>query len=354
MGAARRPAKEILRIGLRTAFMRWSVRRYSLACGLALVCGLALGMLPGWLRSDAPAPYLRHAEDRVGVAALRPALRDPGPPALRESIRDMAPAAPILRQVASEEGAALRRVDEAALSRPLIAIVIDDLGLDLHRAVEVIELDAPLTVAILPYGRYAQATADLALRNGHEVLLHLPMQPDGTEDPGPNALLMDLNEWEFKRRLEWDFSQFTGFTGFNNHMGSRLTRSPTAMGWIMAAARRRGLFFVDSITVRGSVSPDVAREAGVPFVRRDVFLDHARGATAVEHQLETLEQLARMQGTAVAIGHPHPQTIARLRDWIAAAPQKGFRLVPVSTVLARRTAPVMLALRRSADGAQQN
>ena len=63
------------------------------------------------------------------------------------------------------------------------AIVIDDMGHDLEAAHKLLALDYPLTFSVLPYCDYTQITAEEAHRGGHEVMLHLPMEPE----PGAHA-----------------------------------------------------------------------------------------------------------------------------------------------------------------------
>jgi hypothetical protein len=110
---------------------------------------------------------------------------------------------------------------------PVIALVIDDLGLNRPNTRRTIELPGPLTLAFMTYAETLQTFADKARSNGHELLVHFPMAPrDPRYDPGPNALRAELGKDELARRLAWGLSRFEGFVGVNNHMGRR--RSPTA------------------------------------------------------------------------------------------------------------------------------
>jgi hypothetical protein len=95
----------------------------------------------------------------------------------------------------------------------------------------------------------------------------------------------------------------------NNHMGSRATADPAAMRAVMGVLRARGLYFLDSRTTPDSVAEQVAREAGIPALRRDVFLDLVSEPESIRHALEQAVARAKAQGSAVAIGHVHPLTI---------------------------------------------
>ncbi len=221
--------------------------------------------------------------------------------------------------------------------RPQVAIVIDDVGLNGPLAERTIALRRPITVAMLPYGRDLPALAAKARRAGHELLVHLPMEPENgsTNDPGPNALLMSLGEPELDGRIAWSLQRFEGFVGVNNHMGSRFTASPRRMERLMLQLKARGLLFLDSKTSEGSVGYRIARSHGVPTAERDVFLDNERAPAAIRAQLAEVERIARRAGRCIAIGHPYPETLDALSAWLAEADAKGLALVPVSALVAR-------------------
>lgn len=216
-----------------------------------------------------------------------------------------------------------------------IALIIDDMGLTPDRDKAVVAFPAAVTLAYLPYATDVAVQARQAREQGHELLIHTPMEPmNGHLDMGPIALRAGMDEAEFKAVLrEKVFPAFTGYVGINNHMGSRLTQDPVAMKWVMEELKSRGLAFVDSMTISTSIAARTAREAGLPVAERDVFLDHIEEESAVMKQLAVLEKEARANGYAVAIGHPKPHTIRALQAWIPGLKARGFELVPVSEVL---------------------
>jgi len=225
----------------------------------------------------------------------------------------------------------------AALGRPHIAIVIDDLGLDRRRTERTIALPAPLTLSFLGYANDLPQLAEEGRRAGHELLVHVPMEPISRgEDMGPNGLAVGLGEEEVLRRLRWNLARFDGYVGINNHMGSRFTASAESMAPVMAELKARGLLFLDSRTIARSAGVELARHYGVPHAARDVFLDNEVNAPAIATQLAEVEAIARKNGSAVAIGHPHDATIAELARWIEQLPKKGFVLVPLSTIVRER------------------
>lgn len=221
-------------------------------------------------------------------------------------------------------------------SKPLIAIVIDDVGIDRPHSRRAWELPGPLTMSFLPYARDLHEQAKAAHAHGQELMLHLPMEPGGVADPGPNALLVSLGKAELEARVTAALDSFDGYVGVNNHMGSRFTAYRPGMETVLRQFRARGLLFLDSRTTPSSVGDQVAQELGVPSVARNVFLDDDEALPAVKRRLAETEAVARRQGFAVAIGHPHETTLQALAEWLPGVAGKGFALAPLSAVLRKR------------------
>ncbi len=218
----------------------------------------------------------------------------------------------------------------------LIAIVIDDLGHNRREVRRAMDLDAALTLAFLPYPQNADRLAEAAYRAGHELLVHLPMEPhDPQEDPGPNALRVGMNADELARRIEHNLTRFDGYVGVNNHMGSRFTSDHGSMALALGELNRRGLFFLDSVTGAGSQAKEIASSMAMPFARRDVFLDTVASVDFTKRQLARLERVAAERGTAIAIGHPYETTYQALAEWLPEARARGVTVVPLSQVVER-------------------
>jgi uncharacterized protein len=223
-------------------------------------------------------------------------------------------------------------------NRPLVAIVLDDLGLDQARTAAAIRLPGPVTLSFMTYaGDLAQQT-EAARRAGHELLLHVPMEAvDRHENPGPHALYTALSREEILDRLRWGLGRFDGYVGINNHMGSKFTADRSAMAPVIEELRARGLVFLDSRTTARSVGFGLAAAEGIPHAARDVFLDDDLAPAAIARQLGEVEGVARRRGSAIAIGHAHDTTLAMLRTWLPSLAGKGLVLVPVSAVVRNRS-----------------
>ena len=217
---------------------------------------------------------------------------------------------------------------------PRIVIVIDDLGIDKKRTRQVIDIKSPLTLSFLTYATALKQQTRAARANGHELLVHIPMEPsNATLDPGPNVLIKGLAPEELLKRLRWGLSQFDSYIGINNHMGSKFTSNPEGMTVVLAELKRRGLMFLDSVTTGKSVGHLLATRLGLPFAERNVFLDNQDDVAAVRERLKALESVAKRHGYAVAIGHPKSATIEALRGWLPTLAERGFQIVPLSAVV---------------------
>ncbi len=236
----------------------------------------------------------------------------------------------------------------AAVAEPIVSIILDDMGYRWQDGRRAVDLDGALTYAVLPHAPYSRQLAERAHRRHKEIMLHLPMESDAGRRLGPGGLHSGMAEKDFKRRVFESLNAIPYVRGFNNHMGSRLTRNPIEMGWLMQAAMfRNDLYFVDSRTTAETVAEQEALRRGIVATRRDIFLDYAPTRAVVETQLDKLVQRARRKGHALAIGHPHPDTLAALERWLPTLAGQGIRLVPVSqliqTRLERRSMPWQLS-----------
>ncbi|MGI9330213.1 MAG: divergent polysaccharide deacetylase family protein [Gammaproteobacteria bacterium] len=223
----------------------------------------------------------------------------------------------------------------AAVAEPRIAIIIDDLGNLRSAGDRITALDGPVALAILPHTPAAAYIAGIAHDAGKEVLLHLPLQPiEGAMPMGIGKINLDNTRDELNRILAANLASVPYVTGVNTHMGSLLTQHPGHMAWLMGELERNGnLFFVDSRTTPASVALRVALEYGVPATSRDVFLDDDLDPRRVAEQFALLKNRARAQGSAVAIGHPYPVTLALLERELPRLAAEGIELVAVRELI---------------------
>ncbi len=222
----------------------------------------------------------------------------------------------------------------APSGRARLALIVDDCGQWLHIEEGYIALPIPLTLAILPQVRYSTRIADEAHAAGKGVMLHLPMQPIAALDPGPGKIMVSMNDETIEAQTARDIDAIPYAEGANNHEGSRATSDPRVMAAVMRVFKRRGLFFIDSRTIATTVAQRTAQEYGVPNAARDVFLDDRNTVPAVEAQLRLAAKIALKRGSAIAIGHPRPATLAAVRALYPELEREGITFVLARSLVA--------------------
>ena len=218
-------------------------------------------------------------------------------------------------------------------TEPVIAVVIDDMGIAKKRTADIISLSAPLTAAFLSYGTDLDAQVAAAKEAGMEIMLHAPMEPYSKVDIAPDVLSTHMSPEEVQKRLKDMLSKFPGIKGINNHMGSKFTEDKERMQAVMEVLRKEGLFFLDSKTTAKSVGKETAQEQGVSYASRNVFIDNENKVEYIQKQLGIAEKIARRNGYAIAIGHPKSGTYEALKQWLKSLPEKKIKILPLSEIV---------------------
>ncbi|WP_437889129.1 divergent polysaccharide deacetylase family protein [Phytobacter sp. V91] len=195
-----------------------------------------------------------------------------------------------------------------------LAIVIDDFGYRPQTENQVLAMPAALSVAVLPNAPHAREMATKAHNAGHEVLIHLPMAPLSKQPLEKDTLRPEMSSAEIERIISDAVSKVPYATGLNNHMGSAMTSSLFGMQKVMQALSRYDLYFLDSMTIGNSQAMRAASGTGVKVIKRRVFLDDTQNESDIRAQFNRAVELARRNGSAIAIGHPHPATVRVLQQ----------------------------------------
>jgi len=216
-------------------------------------------------------------------------------------------------------------------SKPLVAIIIDDMGQNPRLERKFFELGLPLTFSFLPYAPFTKKLAREAHTRGFEVMVHIPLEAQNHQYT-PGLIRLDMSESRVKYLVRQAILAVPYAVGVNHHMGSLFTEDRLHVRWLLEAVAAEGLFYIDSRTTKNTVVPVVARELGLPFAERRVFLDHTLADREIEHSFRILVKKARKEGRLVAIGHPHPQTLKALKRtkvWLT----EEVLLVPASKIV---------------------
>lgn len=228
-------------------------------------------------------------------------------------------------------------VPAVATNRPRIAVVIDGLGVDRAATARAIALPPAVTLSFVAYASDLGDQTAAARQAGHELLLHVPMEPiSAAAAIGSYGLGRNMPRDELVRRLRWDLARFDAYVGVDNHMGTEFARDTPAMRVVMDELKRRGLLYLDARAVPTAPVAVAARDFGVPYAARDIFLDGEQAAISVDARLAQLVKLARERGSAIAIGHAHDATLAALQRWLPALSRQGVVLAPLTAVVKAR------------------
>ena len=246
---------------------------------------------------------------------------------------------------------AYARPFEATEDEPLIAVVIGGLGLNAAATREAIDTLPPeVTLAFVPYSDNLQGWIDQARAAGHEVILELPMEPYDypSNDPGPHTLLASADPDENRRRLEWLMSRATGYFAVMNYLGARFTAQADALAPVLGMIAETGVAFLyDGESARSDLD-QLAIDSGLAAATADRILDVQPRADAIDDQLLHLEALAIQNGDAAGAGFGYPITVRQVSAWSDTLELKGYRLAPISAVLARRAVRTRIALAEAA------
>jgi polysaccharide deacetylase 2 family uncharacterized protein YibQ len=200
--------------------------------------------------------------------------------------------------------------EDTSHKKGYLAIIIDDIGYNKYLEKKLINSSFPITLAFLPHGLFTEEEMLDAKSKGKEIMLHQPMQPvDKVNNPGFGALYLSMTPVEIEHVFNNNLKEIYLATGVNNHMGSAFTRDKNQMKVFLELVKEKDLFFIDSVTHQDSVAYNTAIQMGIPALKRDIFLDYSINRYEIKKKLYSAVKLAQKNGKAVAIGHPHPETI---------------------------------------------
>ncbi|MCP4715624.1 MAG: divergent polysaccharide deacetylase family protein [Deltaproteobacteria bacterium] len=218
--------------------------------------------------------------------------------------------------------------------QPQIAIIIDDVGYNVSRVLPFLELGVPLTFSVLPQVPYSRRLAEMIYQEGHEVMLHQPMEPyNPLINPGPGALYLTHTCDEMVRIIEDNIAGIPFAVGVNNHMGSHFTEVQAETREALKIFKDNNFFFIDSFTTSNSIAFETARDLHMTSAFRNIFIDNRSDNSYICSQLHKLKQHALRFGHAIGIGHPRPETVRALEEFLGDAGTEGFAVTYASHIV---------------------
>ncbi|MET3847264.1 MULTISPECIES: divergent polysaccharide deacetylase family protein [unclassified Paenibacillus] len=245
---------------------------------------------------------LHHGCRNIAAAGLALTVALSGQTALADGERSLA-AERVFNEQAEQPAADKRQSDMKPDKK--VAIIIDDFGNGQGGTEEMLSLPIKLTVAIMPFLPTSKTDAELAHKQGHDVIVHMPMEPKQGNPKwlGPGAITSNMSNEEIRKRVEEAIDNVPYAVGMNNHMGSKITGDERIMSIVLEVCRERGLFFVDSKTNYHSVVGKLAVQMGMPPVANNIFLDDRHTVSHVSKQMKAVETWASEHQNCVTIGH---------------------------------------------------
>lgn len=300
----------------------------------------ALAIVAAWWLL-APRAH-RRAEQPVARTETQ-ASAEPPSPAIETPAEPLESATP--SPIPSESPAGITTATPAPLERVTpapgssggarLALIVDDCGQWIDTERGFVALGVPLTLSVLPDVHYTATIAREAADAGKGVMLHLPMETVSGLNPGPGKVTTEMSDAQITAQVESDLDQVPLARGVNNHEGSKGSADPRVMRDVVDVLAKRGdLFFIDSRTSSSSVGEQTAQAAGVPSAGRDVFLDNQASVAYTEMQLREAAAIAQRTGSAIAIGHPRPTTLAAVRAMIPQLQADGIQFVLAQDLVA--------------------
>lgn len=264
-----------------------------------------------------------------------PAQRPQNAPAKESIARESRPALPP-KEKAKPYILTVREERLKEGRKPTLIVVIDDAGYSLGQLQPFLALPFPISIAVLPQVDHSAETARLAAEAGKEVLLHQPMQALGGNNPGPGAILLGMKPEEAASLVARNLESLPQAVGMNNHMGSAVTRDEALMAASLDLVKKRGIYYLDSLTAPGTATAALCLELAIPYWERDVFLDNSGDKQSVLHALDEGKKVASTRGAAVLIGHVWSAELAQtLMDIYPQLVEEGYSLSTISKYMIR-------------------
>lgn len=229
------------------------------------------------------------------------------------------------------------KVKKERLQKPLavkgkIVIVIDDWGYHLNNLKTLSQIKQPLTCAVLPNLKYSKTLARELSARGCEIILHLPMEPKEKYNLEDNTLTTGMTDQAIRQIIQDDLSSVELAKGVSNHMGSQVSLDKRVAALVLEMVKSKGLYFLDSFVIKGSVFGDLAGQKGVRFAKRDIFLDNQKSFEHIRGQLLQLQKIAAKRGYAIGIGHDREDTLLALKKILPEMEKEGYKFIYLSQV----------------------
>ncbi len=219
-----------------------------------------------------------------------------------------------------------------------IAIIVGGLGLSQTGTQKALrDLPPEVTLGFAASGNSLQRWMQEGRREGHEILLQIPLEPFGYPgtNPGPDTLLVSDPAKLNLERLHRSMAKITNYTGVMNYLGARFMADDKALEPVMRDIGQRGLLFLDDGSSSQSRTATVAKAVSAPTGFADLQLDDQVNETAILRKLDDLERIARRNGSAIGVASAFDESVAAISKWTVEAAARGIEIVGVSALVSQ-------------------
>jgi uncharacterized protein len=217
-----------------------------------------------------------------------------------------------------------------------VVLIVGGLGISQTGTQQAIRMLPPtVTLAFAPYGNSLERWMQEARKNGHELLLQVPMEPfDLAENsPGKQTLRTDADEVENIANLHWFMSRITNYVGLINYLGGKFVTDRQAMKPVFDDVAERGLLYVDDGSVRNSLAKEAAESSLLPYAGVDMQLDLIRDRRKIKESLDRLAEQAKRTGIAIGYANAFADSIAVIADFARKSTANGIEITPLTAIV---------------------
>ena len=194
-----------------------------------------------------------------------------------------------------------------------LVILIDDVSTKAQKD-KILNIGYTVNMAFLPPTKTHKDSASIA-QNLPFYMIHFPMQASSAfKGEEINTLKITDSYETIEKRVKQLRDWYPNAIYTNNHTGSVFTENEEAVDKLFRALKKYNFIFVDSRTSAKSVIKKYAKKYDMPYIVRNTFIDNDRDYKSIQTQLKKAIDLAKKQGYAIAIGHPHDITLKVLKE----------------------------------------
>ena len=194
-----------------------------------------------------------------------------------------------------------------------LVIIIDDIS-HRYQLNFIKSLPFKVTPSIFPPTKMNMHSYKLA-RGLKHFMVHLPLESGSR---AMNKIYKMIHISDSKKAIEKRIKEVRKFFPtakyINNHTGSKFSENYAASKRLYETLLQNGFIFVDSRTSHNSKFKKIAKEFHKRYLKCDLYIDNKISVSAIKKELRRAVNLAKRQGYAIVIGHPHIQTFKALKQ----------------------------------------